>query len=326
MSDEINFSKKGKRSVSSFVGQELLYDYILDILDPERKKAIDSLLSTNKEVVQDLQKIRQGIEYANVLAQTQVSGIIVEKIKRPSSYLQVLLQKIKFDRWPPLVKMGIEASVVACGIVIVAVAVPWGRLIDIKLSSDKVLLTQLEKDLSKKPISEIEISKTEISFPDEGSSSETVVAEQNAPVTTTTTIKAVVAKSAPVVPSTTIPLPKKTESAAATTELAADSGPTDGKKAGVLFRGIIAVTNAKAAGAKIVDKITTLGARKAGNVELGWSKGSGAYFHFTMPEGKYEEMLSVFKEYGQLKIQKEHHERVMPEGIVRIIITVDEKK
>ncbi len=53
---------------------------------------------------------------------------------------------------------------------------------------------------------------------------------------------------------------------------------------------------------------------------------STAYFHFTMPENNYQQMTDAFKEYGQLKIAKEKHERIMPEGIVRVIITVDEKK
>jgi hypothetical protein len=95
---------------------------------------------------------------------------------------------------------------------------------------------------------------------------------------------------------------------------------------GYLYRGIIQITNAKAAATKLVEKVTSLGGRKAGEVELGWSKGSGAYFHFTMPESNYQQMTEAFKEYGQLKISKERHERIMPEGIVRVIITVDEKK
>jgi len=73
-------------------------------------------------------------------------------------------------------------------------------------------------------------------------------------------------------------------------------------------------------------KVQELGGRKAGQVELGWFKGDSSYFHFTMPESRYEELQEFFKEYGQLSIQQEAHERVMPEGIRRIIITVYEKK
>ncbi|PIS10710.1 MAG: hypothetical protein COT73_07910 [Bdellovibrio sp. CG10_big_fil_rev_8_21_14_0_10_47_8] len=100
----------------------------------------------------------------------------------------------------------------------------------------------------------------------------------------------------------------------------------DSKRQGFLYRGSIEITNVQAVTPKLVDKVSELGGRKAGNVELGWSRGSGAYFHLTIPELKYEELKAAFSQYGELKITKEKHDRVMPEGIIRIIITVEEKK
>jgi hypothetical protein len=67
-----------------------------------------------------------------------------------------------------------------------------------------------------------------------------------------------------------------------------------------------------------------MGGRKAGEVPLGWKKGNSSYFHFTLPENKYEELKQFMTTYGTLKIQKEHHERVMPDGIIRLIISVEE--
>jgi hypothetical protein len=112
------------------------------------------------------------------------------------------------------------------------------------------------------------------------------------------------------------PAPEKAKPTAGTAE----------KKMGVLYRGTISVTNIQAVTPKLVEKVQELGGRKAGQVELGWFKGDSSYFHFTMPESRYEELQEFFKEYGKLTIQQEAHERVMPEGIRRIIITVYEKK
>jgi hypothetical protein len=95
---------------------------------------------------------------------------------------------------------------------------------------------------------------------------------------------------------------------------------------GFLYRGVIYVTNVSAVTPKFVEKITSLGGRKAGGVAIGWPKGSSTYFHFTIPEAKYQSLLDFAEEYGGLKLKKEKHDRVMPEGINRVIFTIEEKK
>lgn len=94
---------------------------------------------------------------------------------------------------------------------------------------------------------------------------------------------------------------------------------------GFLYRGRLKATNVEAITPKLVEFVTELGGRKAGQVDLGWSKGQGSYFHFTIPEAKYEELVKFFREYGSLAISKERHSKVMPEGIIRLIIEVEEK-
>lgn len=95
---------------------------------------------------------------------------------------------------------------------------------------------------------------------------------------------------------------------------------------GFLYRGRLQVTNVEAVTPKLVEFVNTAGGRKAGQVDLGWQKGQGSYFHFTIPEAKYEELEAFFREYGTLVISKERHERIMPEGIIRLIVEVEEKK
>lgn len=302
--DEDFFSKVGQRKISSFIGQELLYDYMTDQLDPERKKAVEEFIKEKPEAQIEIKKIQNGIQYLSLLAETQVSEALRKKINQPTSYFQVLLQKIHFDDWPPPARMGLEACLVAFGITAFAVFIPWNRMIDVKWRSPQVILSEIDKRLVKKPLEEAEVgAKEQFSFPDEGSGSE--VAK-----TTTTTLLVVTPPSPPVQEKPVV----------------AKQASVEPKATGFLYRGTIRMTNPKVVAAKIVEKISALGARKAGNVELGWSKGSGAYFHFTLPESKYEETLEIFKEYGELKIQKEKHERVMPDGIIRLIIDAEEKE
>lgn len=128
------------------------------------------------------------------------------------------------------------------------------------------------------------------------------------------------AMDAPVAPTSAI------ATATATGKAAKPAAPHDPiLYQGYLYRGQLKVTNVVATTPKLVEFITTLGGRKAGQVPVGWQKGQGSYFHFTIPEAKYEELETFFREYGTLVIAKERHERIMPEGIIRLIIEVEEK-
>lgn len=306
----IPFSKMGQRKISSFVGQELLYDYVTDQLDFERKKAVKAYLNENEAAQTEIQKIQNGIKYSQLLAKTQISEVLREKVKQPTSYFQAILQRIHFADWPPPARMGLEACLVACGITAFAVLIPWSRFWDIKWQSSQVVLSEIDNQLATKTPKETEVgAKEQFSFPDEGSGSEAVKV-------TTTTLK----------PAEEAMPTASTEPIPVTAVATAKQVSAEPKATGFLYRGTISMTNPKVVAVKIVEKITALGARKAGNVELGWSKGSGAYFHFTMPETKYDETLETFKDYGELKIQKEKHERVMPDGIIRLIIDAEEKK
>ncbi len=73
----------------------------------------------------------------------------------------------------------------------------------------------------------------------------------------------------------------------------------------------------------IREKIVALGGKVAGNVEMGWlRRPDQSYFHFTLPESNYAELELFLGTFGQVQFVKEKHPRVMPEGQIRIILTV----
>ncbi|GIL18172.1 MAG: hypothetical protein BroJett040_19230 [Oligoflexia bacterium] len=354
MSEIIPYSKKGQRKISSFVGHELLYDYLADKLDEERKKAVAELVSHSREAQIDMQKIKSGAAYADLLKEIKVTEALVEKIKTPTTYFQVGLQKLKLNEWPAGARIALEAFVVAIGIVSVAIVVPWHKLLDMKLgTSSEVVLTEISRDQLAGSKSESELvmpgDKTDsTTYPDEGSGKQTkkeivqstqepnviqfnldqTVAALPQPKVTTKGESAIEQAKPVEVVARTKPEDRgeqgaatKTSSAAATTP----SAPTSEKRQGFLYRGTIAVTNVSSVTPKYVEKIQELGGRKAGSVELGWKKGTGSYFHFTIPEAKYPSLVEFMNQFGKLKIEKEQHERVMPDGIIRLIIQVEEK-
>ena len=102
--------------------------------------------------------------------------------------------------------------------------------------------------------------------------------------------------------------------------------PVSAKSAGWIYRGQFLVTNSEAVSPKIKDKIKELGGQKAGEVEIGWLKAPNVYyFHFTVPEAKLVELEALLKDYSTGRIIKEAHPRVMPDGIIRMLFTVEEK-
>jgi hypothetical protein len=76
-------------------------------------------------------------------------------------------------------------------------------------------------------------------------------------------------------------------------------------------------------GPKIAEQIRELGGEKAGEVELGWKRGTGRYYHFAMPETNEKQLLEKLQAYGPVRISKDPHPRVMPEGQVRFILWIE---
>ena len=90
-----------------------------------------------------------------------------------------------------------------------------------------------------------------------------------------------------------------------------------------LFRGSLRVKDLNETNKKMLAKIVSLGAKKAGEVELGWLKSDHlAYYHFTIPTENIEEANKFYKQLGHLEIKYETHPRLIPAGNKRFIIEV----
>lgn len=330
--DDIPFSKKGEREISPFIGQELLYDYITLQLDPERSIAVENYVKANRSAQVEIQKINNGLTYCDYLSEVEVSRSLIDNIKIPVGYFQVLLQKLNFQKWPIGLKLGLESLLVSSVVILISIFVPWNKILNIQFfQKSDVVISEINNQYSKEAV-ELEIpkkeaekneSQTTVVFEDEsvGTGIKPSATVQPSPAPTAT-VAAVVA-GAPTPSATPI---KATPSATMTPAAAAVIATVlpEKKTGGFLYRGVLKVVNAPANSPKLVQIVKDFGGRKAGEVELGWTKGSGSYFHFTMPEAKYEQLQVAFKEYGDLNLIKEKHDRVMPDGIIRLIIDVVE--
>lgn len=313
--NKISFSKKGKREISPFIGHELLYDYLSGMLDEERSGAVADHVKYSRDAQLDLNKIQNGDAYAGQLANTIVSQPIIEQINTTSTYLSTLMQKTNFDKWPQGLKWGLEALMVVAVIVCVLTIAPWQKLLTMGIStgSKEVVLAEVSKtETGQNPIEE------KPQFVDEDAKAAKTLTTSSPAKPVAVAATATSTKTASPNP-TPVSVTKREETKV---ETVAPSG-----SGGFLYRGDIAVTNLAVVGPKITEKIVELGGRKAGGVGLGWQKTSTSmYYHFTIPEAKYQELSNYLATYGKARIGKEKHPRVMPDGIVRLILTVDEAK
>lgn len=95
------------------------------------------------------------------------------------------------------------------------------------------------------------------------------------------------------------------------------------KEEGGLFRGTLVVKDLKGSNERLIAKMAELGARKAGEVELGWLKTNNlAYYHFIISDENINQTKAYLAELGALKIRFESHPRLIPVGNKRFIVEV----
>ncbi|MFN7455520.1 MAG: hypothetical protein ACK5RO_12785 [Pseudobdellovibrionaceae bacterium] len=305
-------SKKGQRELTSFQAIELLYDDLIKKLDESRKRSLEAYKLDHPEILGEIEKIKMGLNYTESLSQITLSQELVKEIVEPETITDATLKQIHFQDWPVGLRMALETLLISVIIASVSVFIPWHKVTAMRWSGDQsVVLAEIDRQF------EIADNSGESSGDQEESSPEFQdenVTQSTVPVSETTQVAAA-APVAPVVTETTM------AKAAPTT-----TNPPKVAATGFLYRGSIQAVNASAAAAKITEKLRAAGGRKAGEVEMGWRREEGIfYYHFTIPESKYEEVRSAFSEFGNLKLIQEKHERIMPEGIIRLIITVEDK-
>ncbi|MBK8202190.1 MAG: hypothetical protein IPK68_07705 [Bdellovibrionales bacterium] len=93
-----------------------------------------------------------------------------------------------------------------------------------------------------------------------------------------------------------------------------------------VYRAFMKLDKLEDGSSQIASEIKRLGGVKAGQVELGWKKPKGSYFHFSIPESNYEELLKILRTFGPVRIDKEPHWRVVPQGQIRFILWVEDNK
>ncbi|MBK9040732.1 MAG: hypothetical protein IPL83_16535 [Bdellovibrionales bacterium] len=342
-----------KRKLSRFLARKMLYDYITGNLDSARMAAVEEFVLQDWETKRELEHIQEGLKYCSELSFTKISQPLIQEIRDHKDLWGRMREGRLWKDWPDAVKWGIEAIVISSIAGLVAIKIPWGRVGELlPKASDKVILVEVEK--SDKGKQEITAKGSEGSDQGEGHVSTPLSA-------TTPPVKPLnlpaekaeqrdkpdkLAKPSssvkPVVSVAKTETSRKADSEARNLEdeevdssapadvdsedRAQSSTQSDKPMKNFVYRAFMSLDKLEDGSSQIASEIKRLGGVKAGQVELGWKKPKGSYFHFSIPESNYEELLKILRTFGPVRIDKEPHWRVVPQGQIRFILWVEDNK
>lgn len=336
----IQLTKRNKRLMTAFFSKEYLLDFAENKLEGEMKTLIGDAVRADIQVQRELEKIDKGTSYLEGFKNTEINVAAFEEFNEPDTYLSVLLKKTNYESWPLAVKWSLEAAIVLSCFVVLLLVVPWDRLLRMSLISKNqdVVIAELPRTHfdpadtnTATDDDKIEVLPTAKPTPEPEAAK---VAEKPAPPAPPAGPPPTAMKAPPaaaVVPAKPKPepLPETATTAPAAPAPAAPAPPpvpVATKREGSLYRGTLYVANLDETDEAIKAAVDMAGGRKAGEVELGWRKTpQSSYFHFSMPEDHLVDLQANLKKFGVLKIQKEKHPRLMPVGLIRLIITVEEE-
>jgi len=345
---------KFRRKLTPFLCREMLFDYATGNLDATRRVAMEEFLRTDKECQGIHEEIRKGIEYAEHLASLQVNQAVLMELRDVENAISLSRRYTSWYEWPETLRWSITAVMISMILAGAVAVVPWKNIPILRQWVDSAFkvkqlevieVAQLPRASDEAQIEAVQ-EQQEGTLPiDEGSGDEEteVVLEvlpdtDQAPVTVQLPLT-MLGALALVPPSPTpnllqaspgqlSPIPDSSfktvaaEPTAAATETKATSR-AESRASGFVSRAFMTLTNLDDIGPKIVDHIVELGGEKAGEVELGWERGTGRYYHFVLPEEGQERLLEKLRAYGPVRLSKDPHPRVMPAGQVRFILWIE---
>ncbi|MEQ1665345.1 MAG: hypothetical protein ABL927_08230 [Bdellovibrionales bacterium] len=307
--------ERPKRKLTHFMAHELIYDYVSDSLDTDRKRAFDEYLNLHPELNSEIDQIKTTRKYLSHLAKTRISQTHLTELSQIRPLSSIIFEKAKWKNWPDFLRWSVEGFSISIFVAVLAMIIPWDKIkfnvLESKPPAPKVVVVA--------PIIKVEaVSKVE-PLPKVDQNQKVEPAEK------VVQPKKVVAEEAPqpsALPPQTAPNQQVVSSnLAATYGLASKNSPK-----GLLYKVMMNLSDANKSSVEIKKQIEALGGTKAGQVELGWRKKNppGNYFHFALPQGSYQKFLDELGKYGAVRIYKSPHVRIMPEGQIRIILFIED--
>ena len=339
--------RKFRRKLTPFLAHQMLYDYATGHLDMDRKVAVDEFLEKDQESQAILASIRAALVYAESLSTTKIDPEALHHLLDAESPASLGKRYSSWEEWPEPIRWSLTAIAISVMVATSVALIPWNKLHRSPTKTeDSIEVAQITKPVGAdaeapgavaepkgsgdEPDDAAEAAANENG--DEGSGDDIGDAGDDSGTKAAAAVKEAPTPKPTPTPAPT-PVPKSTPSkapvvvaATAHPDAANDEGSENmvaGKAKGFVYRAFMNLSDLEELGPKITEDIRALGGEKAGEVELGWKRGTGRYYHFALPEENEKRLLEKLQVYGPVRISKDPHPRVMPPGKVRFILWVE---
>lgn len=343
--------RRSKRHLSDFMAKELLYDHLCQRLDPERVEALEEMLASSAELRAKFESLKKAQSYCALLSNAEMSQPLIGKAKYSSNKMSLFVSKLNIARWPQLLRWSFEALILSA-VLFSAIVLIWPTLFDrfsrqelgemlfeLRFSQEKAIQSQetaeqalspnayTQSDQALNDLSGTEYSEKILDSQDQQSN----LGSQEVVDVTVEEAEAVGKEEAQVKMPTSAtvdadnPTSSKVESPSEKTEVVSEvKDASSGALRGTLYRIFMELKDLDQIAPQISAEIVALDGQKAGEVPLGWRKPKGSYYHFTVPENRYDELVVALKKYGAVRIYQDPHPRIMPEGVLRLILWIED--
>lgn len=153
-----------KRVLSSFMAEQLLYEYAVKTLDEKREKAVSESLQNSPALSKSLDDIIYGMTYCHHLQKTTVTQEYLNKFKYPLSREKRFRNFFNPRHWTKKALWPLEIFFFTVITMIIVYAAPWSRLIDWYRSRSedqlKILISEQPKDQTFSEIKERNIASS----------------------------------------------------------------------------------------------------------------------------------------------------------------------
>lgn len=331
-----------KRKLTPFLAHEMLFDYVTDQLDHERRKAVEEFIKEDRESQNLLEAIQRGISYAESLKRIEISAEALDELDHSENLVSLSRRLARWSQWPDSLRWSLVALMISMCTAGTVMIIPWNTIPLFKstpgFESGSFEIARVQGRKAGGDDGQIVADQQEDGLdaqtgPLEGSGDEEFAEESSGARPTIQVPPPVVAvppaatsTAATVSAATRVPTPAPTPVPVQTTVAHVPApAPTSAQKAsrGYVYRAFMTLSDLENIAPKITQQLKELGAEKAGEVELGWRRGSGRYYHFSLPEMSEQKLMETLRGYGPVRISKDPHPRVMPQGQLRFILWIE---
>lgn len=312
---------QGERLMTEFLARELLYQYVIGQLEAEDRLAVEKYLTSSESLKTQLEQLKRALGYMSVMSESLVSEELIQTLTNQDTLKDRLTRQLDPRRWPKTLRYSLEGAFAGLIVFIAILSIPWQSVF---LTNDEpYTLSEIAID---KVSPRVEDGKTEGELENtNGESTDPQLAQVESPPN-----QEIVEASSESLAESTNRVPEKFEQklepSVTVVESAQPKVDTQAVAQGFVYRLYMFLRETDTLAPMMVKDLEGFGAIKAGQVPLGWKQKNGRYFHFTVDGSKEQQLLDKLRTYGTVRLKKDPHPRVMPEGTLRYILWVEEEE